>query len=283
MKSAFARLLLIAMGTVSLLFIALIVLRFLGLQTATRSPQHPLLDKSFWIFVQPDYHQMSLNYLESWKTKEFNSPEAIPWIDFRRTQEGQWWVAHEDWIEIDGKPRPFAILKAEELKQIWKEKAVSLKEVLTLFHGGDLFLNVSEKDPFWVKSLIENFDKDWDSHILAHSPVYQFGHSLRQSKPEWLFASDAATVSRWLFLSGLWLEPIADFWPDVFFAPPILQGREVFSKGMRQELTRRGVAVVVDLTNSKTAPILFEGLKLKGLATKDLESALEFQHQLKSQ
>jgi hypothetical protein len=270
MKSAFVRLLLISLGAFLLISIALFWLRFLGKMQAFAPLEHPLLKQgSWWVLRVPDSHP-SENSLAEWLKTQIEPRNRIPWLDLRRTKDGHWIVAPEEWVQHPQGKRAVQALDFKEVQALWPQgHPLELSELFTYTGDHALWLNFIEKDPFWVNEAVAAVPKRMEKKILAVSPVKQFAKKLREAQPEWLYASDPTTLSQFRMLEGVFLETIATFWPDVFFAPMEREKQYIFTPRMITELNRRQLPVVIDFRGQKdsVSAILssLKELRIKGV------------------
>lgn len=291
MKWAIVRLGMISLITIIMLFGIVFTLRQVGFSMAGKTVAHPLFEQNFWAVIRPPEERMSQSHFDKWISTELsetgaaahednnkNHNKIVPWIDLRRSFDGHWFLSPLEWIETENQKKAVHLLAFDEIRAHWPDQQpVQLEHIAALAKQRAVWLNIIEKDKRWAKDL-ENELKDVPAgHIMLHSPVRMVGRELRKDRPEWLFASDGATVNRFLLMKGLFIETIEDFWPDIFFSPLFFQGQEVFTPRMQAELKRRSLPVVIDVSGGADLSS-FSGFPIKGLvarSTAELSAAKE--------
>lgn len=229
------------------------------------------MERGFWPILEAPATHLNRKLLEEWKMAHLKQ-DWMPALDFRRTQDGHWILAPLEWVKWNRLPRAVHTLSFQEVKENWPEGSpLELSEVLQLFSNHDLWLNVIEKDVYWVNEFRDRIPAEWNKKIIATSPIKGFAKKLREAQPEWMFASDISTISQFLIFEGLFLESVPGFWADVFFSPIKIQERFVFSERLLQELLRRKLPVVVELRGNPLQLEVFAGFPLKGLVTSSPE------------
>ncbi len=285
MKSALVRLLIITCSTILLLTMTVFWLRFLGQIQQHSTVDHPLLTKKPWLVLKIEDSHPTQTGFRSWYEANFKDANYIPLLDFRRTTDGHWLLTPVEWVEHPTGKRAVQALSFGEVQDLWPEKApVELKEVIEILGERNVWINLIEKDPYYVKEIVNAFPETSNKTVIASSPVKQFGKKLRDAQPEWLYANDPSTLNQFLMLESLFLESIGSLWSDIFYGPAEVLGQKVFTQRMRAELMRRKLPVVFELSgsdeNSNQALLSDSSFQLQGLVSNSREQLEKYATQI---
>ena len=204
MLRAALKLVAISMGTLMLVGLAVIFVRWMGFQQVFKAPPHPWFARKEWQIWSPQPAAFCGNDSVD---KVVPNEDWIVHIVVKRHQE--------DWfVEC-----PSATLKLDEFLSRQKQT--------------DWLLQVRGHETWGLDQLVDGLKKfERDHHFAIMAEAQKVSIYLRKKAPEMLFAADSAVLLRFQLFANLWIEPAMDFWPDFVVTD--------FGKGFR--LDARGAA-----------------------------------------
>lgn len=214
MLSAIARLVLITVAVLIVVFFSLIFVRWMGAQQAFMPPSHPWLDKAQWKIVALAKDEACHPIAPK--------PDLILFVEVvHKASEADWFVP-------------------------CSQNAIPLTQLLRTTSHENWLLNVtSHADNRMLDKFIgdvSSFDKSMHFGIWARSQ--QNARYLRKQAPQWLFAADSGSLLRLHLFAGLWLETAFEFWPDFVIASLAEESRLTVREA--DELRRRKKRIVWD-------------------------------------
>jgi hypothetical protein len=234
MFQAAIKLLMITVFTLLLGFLAVFVVRQMGLHGSFATPTHPWAQRQFWWVFNPTAEELC-------QTKDLKS--LLP--------GGQWIVSipvkhvEEDWVVPCAKPQ-------------------RLEEFLAHSEHDDWLLHVTAHDTWGLDELVAKVSPfDQNKHFAVLSDSQKVAVYLRKKAPQWLFAADSASLLRFRMFESMWIESAMDFWPDFL----ITSGNDSFHLDERgaAEMQRRKKRVLWtwDESTSKEPHIAIQGVMTK--------------------
>lgn len=217
------RLFFLTLISVFVLSLALLGLRQVGLRQSFAPPHHPWFEQETLTVVRPA--GCTLPELQAFHQK---NPGAILWIGFHG-RNLRWDV------DCGEKSYPLADLTQALPKAQW------LFEITARTNHGFTELN---KD---FQPLLEN------PRVAVMSPSHVVIKELRKEFPQWLFVADATSITKMRLFNALFIEPLADLWPDIFIFEPNRKAQNHLPPRLMTEVLRRKKIVLWDARNSDSS------------------------------
>ncbi|MBT4760527.1 MAG: hypothetical protein HOO06_02415 [Bdellovibrionaceae bacterium] len=235
MKYAFFRLISISLFSIIILSAILIGLRFLGLSQQHSPLDHPLTNNSLEFSfkeVIPNKNSI-LNHekmlsVNLWVTQDLN------YVLYKKNGH----IEKESYIFNT----PFSTL--DNLGYI------SLDNFFQNNPNTLVLLNILEQDPaklFKFKALLEKHKKS--NKVIIKSPYANVIKYLRKENPLWVFASNLSLQTQLMFMSALYIEPLAKINADFIITPYMHKKIPLITPRMLNEFKRRHIKVILE--NSK--------------------------------
>jgi hypothetical protein len=228
--SALLRLLLIILCASSAVIFSLFALRTMGGMQSYQGPHHAwveLISEQKFLVIQR--RGCSLDEL---KKQSEDVPQSIQWVTIKPGPEATW--------NVECSPSyPLAdLVKAlPKLSYLFELNAKS-------DYGFDALKRLFEP-------MAENNSVGFFS--ASHIAIKQ----LRKEFPQWLFVADPTSLVKIHFFESMFIETLADVWPDVFITHNDIHKAEYLSPRLLSELARRKKIVIWDDTKGNT-PIPLE-------------------------
>lgn len=224
MLDSIGRLLALAFVVTTLTVLAVVFMRQVGLKQGYQPPPHPWYKMASWKVSAPSPDVLCAKNLPP-------GPESlILLVPVRKSSVG-WSVTCQD----------SQVLKLEEfLKQTSQTK---------------ILLKVEPSDEPDLDNLVDittQFEKSGKS-FAAWAPAQKIARYLRRKAPQWLFASDSASLLRLHMFASLWMEPMIEFWPDFAVASDNLKDGSQLNDREAKELHRRFKRIIWDQTFDQSA------------------------------
>lgn len=209
MLSAFIRLGLISLGSLIVIVLAVVFVRWMGFQQGFAEPSHPWYQQSQWNIEKPS--DVCSNFKQS--------PGAIAYANVH-FHEGAWLVE-------------------------CRAGTLPLDQVLKNSPHPDWLLHVKANDSANLDNLVEIVGAhDATKKFGVMTDSQRASRFLRKKSPQWLFAADPASLLRLQIFSSLWIETAMDFWPDFVVATNDASLPTHLNVRMADELIRRHKRIV---------------------------------------
>lgn len=273
MINAFVRLLMITFISVISCFLVIFALRYIGLSTPYAPFDNPFMHKAPWkILLGGDTNKGPASSREA-----FQAALDEGWIlgaDLQLTQDEHWVIYGPEMLETQTEAQGLVSFQTlEQFKKLnlgqksaafqgQRYPPMTLQEFVQAFPAADFLFNIHvrypEKMPALAKLLLELNLKD---RVILQSPFATTLRELRKDLQTWIFGIDPSSVTRFLFMKALYLEPFADLKADVFIAEADMDGIWIFDARTIAELKRRHkkiIPIVKEPFNEKTTQLLQE-------------------------
>jgi glycerophosphoryl diester phosphodiesterase len=264
MTWAFIRIAAISLFTILSLIAFALVVRMSGYSVGYAGPRHAFVDLNRPIVaLGGDETVAPSNSLPALQAVEKLGHDFVIGVDIQQTFDGEWIVFRDDnldhltdltgsielktWaelknvdlgnkFEVDG-TRPLARKNLRILK---------LNEILEAFPESLLFLNIHTRYPDKMAGLVKLLDpRQSEERFIVQSPFATALREIHKLRPRWLFGVDPSTVVRFLFMTSIYMETIADLHADLFVAPLLLDQKIVFSQRVLDEVARRKKLILI--------------------------------------
>lgn len=215
MLNAFLRLLLITIGSLILAFFAVFFVRQMGFHQVFAPPQHKWFELKEWNVISPSAENLCNQKLEIAEDQILELP-----VRFR---EGVWILDCPD-----------------------KNVALPLKDTMAQVKAVHILLQVNANETQNLDNLVEIVDSyDSKKNFGVASVSQKVSRYLRKKAPQWLFASDSASLLRMQLFTSLWIETAMEFWPDFVIAGTDEDTNvEHFNPRLIAELARRHKPII---------------------------------------
>jgi hypothetical protein len=225
---------------VSISFISLIVtcgalfgLRLIGLSQNHAALKHPILDDN----VSFSFHEFSPSLQKS-------LPEAK-----HKMLSVNLWVSKDLGFVLFNKTGQLSentYVFNSSTSDLLDKGATVFSQFLKNNQNKTVLLNIYEQDPaklFHFAKLIKahNFDKK----IIIQSPFPETLKYLRKQNPLWLFGSHLSLQTQLMFLSALYIEPIAKISADFIVTPFKYNKVPLLNARIAKELKRRSIRLIL--------------------------------------
>lgn len=218
MLRAMLRLALICAGTLILSFLVVFFLRQTGLRQVFAPPPHPWFAEPQWTILSLTMDELCRDDLEGVE------PTTILRIEPTFTES--------KWVMSCPEPVELAAFLQKSKHRRW-------------------ILEINSQNNQVISALMESLEKlSKDFQLAASSRSQRTIRQLRKEAPEWLFASDASTLTRLHLFSAFWLETAFDFWPDFVISEATSSSAFHLSEREATELNRRNKRILWNQINS---------------------------------
>ena len=215
MIHAFVRLGSIALGSIILIIFTLVLVRFMGLQQSFAAPPHEWFNENEWTVLAP----------------------VDPCVQTRTQSKVLITTRHlnRDWV-VD-----------------CSNQTLGLDQALKLVPARDFILKVKANDSTYLDKLVEIVSShDHNKKFAIVSESQRVSRFLRKKGPQWLFASDPASLLRMQIFTSMWIETAMDFWPDFV----ITDANKNIEPRLATEMERRHKKIIWDRTHTNESPVI---------------------------
>jgi hypothetical protein len=209
MLSAIGRLSIITAVVLIVVFLAVAFLRAMGSRQVYQAPPHAWFAQAQWNLYSPPLPDIcaktSASFHKGWI------------LDLPVQRSGDTW-------EVPCSPQ-----------------AIPLQEFLTNSQRTQFLLNIKTSDTTDLDKLVEicsHFENSGKS-FAVQAVGQKVARELRKNAPQWLYASDQASLLRLHMFASLWLETSTEFWPDFVIASTNEDDGTRLSEREAKELHRR--------------------------------------------
>ena len=252
------------MVTVGLLFFTVTVWVILRL-SAQSQPIAPPLKHAFLNGLPKNivaYHPAgSGSELERLEQAAKISEDVIVWIDTRAKRDGTMVVARSD----------------DEAEK----SATLLEDALKKFPRNRLIVNFRGNREGMIQAVAKSLD---DAHAgdrtLIQSPEDGFLKSLREGKPEWLYGTSAAALTKFVMLSSVGLESLAPLKGDVIVIEANAKEHtlERMSESLINEAHRRSMKIYAGPAASNEQALAMWNGNIDGILTEHPQDLWDLTH-----
>lgn len=193
------------------------------------------------------------------------NPDVILGADVLLTQDKKFVVFDPDQAHrLDGEH----LLRSTPFDQL-ESKPLTLREFVDEFSGQRLYIelhdNVQDIHELFVAELE---DLDLEHQILVRSNFDLIAKAIKESRPLWLYGSGTGERTRLMALNSLYLEPLMEFFSDVYVTPVLWQKRRILTPGLVAELKRRKRRIFVEGVDSAKDLAAVGDLEVDGYITR---------------
>lgn len=215
MVAAFLRLLLITVGSLILAFFAVFFVRQMGLHQTFAPPQHKWFELKEWNVLSPSAENLCKMKLDIAENQILEL--AI------RFRSGMWIIDCPD-----------------------KNVTLPLKDALIQVKAVHILLQVNANETENLDNLVEIVGSyDARKNFGVASVSQKVSRAFRKKAPQYLFASDSASLLRMQLFTSLWIETAMEFWPDFVIAGQNEDTNvEHFNPRLIEELARRHKPII---------------------------------------
>lgn len=211
--SAFLRLVLITVISVIFLGAGLLGLRIAGSLQSFEKVHHPWMERNFLLILNKE---CSLAGLERSQQEQ---PDAILTLNLKPKEDETW--------EVECEP------------------AYPLGEVLRKMPKGSFIFNINSSGDLGFENLKRDLKAlENNRSVGLMSPSHTVSKRLRKEFPQWLFGADPTTLVKLHLYEALFIETMADVWPDFFVTGPDPRAPEFLAARLVQELVRRKKLII---------------------------------------
>lgn len=289
MAQAVFRLFAITLSVVFLGFLLTLGLRNCGEQSRYAEPRHPLAERK-WLMVSNNGDQKvapagTLPALKA--AAQAEDQKIILGLDVQQTLDGEWVVYTPTTLEEQ--TNGHGVVAGTLLKDlraldagyhfggggesVWRGrqlKILRLREVLDLYPKHFFMINILNRIPEKMSTLVDTLKASGipPAQILIQSPFATATREVRKGEADWLIGIDPAGLDRFLIVSSVRLESIADFNADFVVSPVFRNGRQMLTPRVMSELKNRHKWILVDVDTEAPREILSQA---KGIYSRYLE------------
>ena len=153
---------------------------------------------------------------------------------------------------------------------------MKLADVVSSYKNHPFYFVIHTRDASKVRFFLDSIkDLDASEAVIVASPFRQTLKDIREERPRWLFTTPPAYLMRVQMMHSLFIETMADIWPDILVAQPENEKISSIPQGVVEEFLKRHKRIIVETESLET----YSSWKLKvpnaGLLTNRLDLALE--------
>lgn len=174
----------------------------------------------------------------------------------------------------------FSLQNASQIDQMeYSEnggRVLKLTEAVALLPNQPLYLVVHTRDASKIKHILASLQNlSASESIIVASPYRQTLTDIRKERPRWLYTTPPAFLMRVQMMRSLFIETMADIWPDFLVTRPDQSKSSPVPAGVVDEYLKRHKRIIVETHKKETFLTWKSKVENAGLLTNKIDLALE--------